>query len=65
VSVALRQDCRILTNVLKQQLKRHSSIIFVNNELDAQFFFMYIYFYSLHVLRAAMCPSSGELIVSI
>jgi hypothetical protein len=23
--------------------------IFVNNQLDAQFFFMYVYFYSLHV----------------
>jgi len=27
----------------------HLDIIFVNNELDAQFFFMYVYFYSLHV----------------
>ena len=27
----------------------HIGIIFVNNQLDAQFFFMYIYFYSLHV----------------
>jgi hypothetical protein len=25
-------------------------IIFVNNLLDAQFFFVYVYFYSLHVL---------------
>jgi hypothetical protein len=24
-------------------------IIFVNNQLDAKFFFMYVYFYSLHV----------------
>jgi len=24
-------------------------IIFVNNQLDAQFFFLYVYFYSLHV----------------
>ena len=24
-------------------------VIFVNNQLDAQFFFMYVYFYSLHV----------------
>ena len=23
--------------------------VFVNNQLDAQFFFMYVYFYSLHV----------------
>jgi len=26
----------------------HLVIIFVNNQLDAQFFFMYVYFYSLH-----------------
>jgi hypothetical protein len=26
-----------------------SNIIFVNNQLDTQFFLMYIYFYSLHV----------------
>jgi hypothetical protein len=24
-------------------------IIFVNNQFDSQFFFMYVYFYSLHV----------------
>jgi hypothetical protein len=27
----------------------HLGIIFVNSEFDAQFFFMYVYFYSLHV----------------
>jgi hypothetical protein len=27
----------------------HLGIIFVNNQLDAQFFFMSVYFYSLHV----------------
>jgi len=27
----------------------HLGTIFVNNQLDVQFFFMYIYFYSLHV----------------
>jgi len=26
-----------------------SCLIFVNNQLDAQFFFMYVYFYPLHV----------------
>jgi len=37
-------------------------MIFVNNQLDAQFFsFNFI----LYMFRAAMCPSSGELIVSI
>ena len=28
----------------------HLGIIFVNNQLDSQFYFMYVYFYSLHVL---------------
>jgi len=28
--------------------------IFVNNQLDAQFFFVYVYFYSLHVLGSHM-----------
>ena len=27
----------------------HLATIFVNNQLDPQFFFMYVYFYSLHV----------------
>jgi len=27
----------------------HLAMIFVNNQLDAQFFFMYVYSYSLHV----------------
>jgi len=27
----------------------HLGIIFVNNQLDVQFFFMYVYFNSLHV----------------
>jgi hypothetical protein len=27
----------------------HLGIIFVNNQIDAQFFFMYVYFYFLHV----------------
>jgi len=39
-------------------------IIFVNNQLDVHFFFIYVYFYSLHV-SGSMCPSSGEIIVSI
>ena len=26
-----------------------TELIFVNNQHDAQFFFMYVYFYSLHV----------------
>ena len=37
-------------SVLYVLLTVHLVIIFVNNQLDAQFFFMYVYFYSLHVL---------------
>ena len=36
----------------------------INNQPDAQFFFVYIYISILYMFRAAMCPSSGELIVS-
>jgi hypothetical protein len=38
-------------------------IIFVNNQLDAQFFFSCMFISILYMFRAAMCPSSGELIV--
>jgi len=30
-------------------LNVHLGIIFVNNQLDADFFFVYVYFYFLHV----------------
>jgi len=36
-------------SVLYVLLTVHLVIIFVNNQLEAQFFFMYVYFYSLHV----------------
>jgi hypothetical protein len=39
------------------------AIIFVNSQLHVQFFFMYISI--RYMFRAAVCPSSGELIVSI
>ena len=37
----------------------------VNNQLDLQFFFSCMFISILYMFRAAMCPSSGELIVSI
>jgi hypothetical protein len=40
-------------------------IIFVNKQLDAQFFFHVCLFLFSTCFGAAMCPSSGELIVSI
>jgi len=43
----------------------HLGIIFVNNQIDAQFFFLCMFISILYMFRAAMCPSSGELIVSI
>jgi hypothetical protein len=43
----------------------HLGIIFVNNQLDVQFFFSYMFISILYMFRAAMWPSSGELIVSI
>jgi len=33
-------------NIIKLDL---TPVIFVNNQLDAQFFFIYVYFYSLYV----------------
>jgi hypothetical protein len=40
-------DIHIVFYVL---LTVHLGIIFVNNQLDTQLFFMYFYFYSLHIL---------------
>jgi hypothetical protein len=34
---------------------------FVNNQLNAQFFFMYVYFYSLHVSGRQTCTLNGPL----
>ena len=42
----------------------HLGIIFVNNQLDAEFF-PCTYISILYMFRTAVCPSPGELIVSI
>jgi hypothetical protein len=42
----------------------HIDITFVNNHLDAQFF-LCMFISILYMFREAMCPSSGELILSI
>ena len=39
--------------------------IFVNNQLDAQFFFLYLLIPILYMFRTTKCSSSGESIVSI
>jgi len=43
----------------------HLVIIFVNNQLDAKFFFLNEFISILYMFRAALCSSSGESIVSI
>jgi len=43
----------------------HLIIIFVNNQLDVQFFFLYLFFPILYMFRATKCPSWGESIISI
>jgi len=40
-------------------------MFFVNNQLDAQFLFSCMFISILYMFRAAICPSSGELIISI
>jgi len=39
----------VLYMVFYVLLTVHLGLIFVNNQLDAQFFFIYVYFHSLHV----------------
>ena len=43
----------------------HLGIFIVNNQLDTQLFFSYMFISVLYMFRAAMCSSSGESIVSI
>jgi len=40
-------------------------LIFVNSQLDAQFFFLYLFIPVLYMFRATKCSSSGDSIVSI
>jgi len=39
--------------------------VFVNDQLDAQFFFVYLFIPILYMFRATNCSSSGESILSI
>jgi hypothetical protein len=43
-------------------VERAGSVL-VNNQLDAQFFFSYIFIPILYMFRAPLCSSSGESIV--
>ena len=40
-------------------------IVLVNNQLEAQFFFSYIFIPILYMFRAPLCSSSGESVVLI
>ena len=48
-------SCRIIPEVTlgatysRRDPSNKNSVIFINNQLDPQFFFVYVYFYSLHV----------------
>jgi len=43
----------------------HLGIILVNDQLEAQFFFSYMFIPNFYIFRALLYSSSGELIVSI
>jgi hypothetical protein len=49
---------------MEQSDSEYVSTVFVNNQLDAQLF-SYMFISILYMFRAAMCPSSGELTVSL
>jgi len=49
-----------MLKIFKVLLTVHPGMILVNNQLDAQFFMLFISI--LYMFRAAMCPSSGELL---
>jgi len=40
-------------------------LVLVNNQLDAQFLFSYMFIKNRYMFGALVCSSSGELIVSI
>ena len=43
----------------------HLIRVFVNDQLDAQFFFVYFFIPVLYMFRATKCSSAGETIVTI
>jgi len=43
----------------------HLGLVLVSNQLDAQFFFSYMFISILYMFRAPLCSSSGESIVLI
>jgi len=47
------------------EVKTDCNVIFLNNQLDAQFYFLYLFIPILYMFRATKCSSSGESTVSI
>ena len=61
-----RCDCKsTVVHEFYVLLTVHLIKIFVNNQFDAQFFFLYLFIPLLYMFRTTMCSSSGESIVSI
>jgi len=53
----------VVWNQIGNTLNKHAVVFLVNNQLDAQFF-MYVYFYSLHV-SGTHVPIIRRIIVSM
>jgi len=62
--VSLKSPCIILPEFYVL-LTVHLITIFVNNQPDAQLFFLYLFIPIHYMFRATKCSSSGESIVSI
>jgi hypothetical protein len=62
IYIYMQVNCCIWFYVL---LTVHLGPVLVNNQLDAQFFFSYIFIPILHMFRTPLCSSSGESIVLI
>jgi len=64
LSRALAGEGLVCDYLLSEKLTYCKSI-FVNNQLDAQLFFLYLFIPVLYMFRATKCWSSVESIVSI
>jgi len=61
-----REVFLLTVNFLLYFVGRHLITFFVKkNQLDAQFFFLYLFIPILYMFRATKCSSSGQSIVSI
>ena len=60
-----RHGCLVNFYVFYVLLTVHLTTVLGNNQLDAQFFVLYLFIPVLNMFRAIKCSSSGESIVSI